>query len=59
MFKSLEVEICLVIPLKYKKTSTAQHWLFMKEHIVREKCPQKPADRTLFVIGVPPYCTEV
>ncbi|KAG8331735.1 ribosomal RNA-processing protein 7 homolog A [Homalodisca vitripennis] len=47
-----------VVPVKFKASSSAQHWLYIKEHAVREKCPEKPADKTLFVIGVPPYCTE-
>uniref|UniRef100_A0A1B6FFG9 RRM domain-containing protein n=1 Tax=Cuerna arida TaxID=1464854 RepID=A0A1B6FFG9_9HEMI len=47
-----------VIPVKFMDTSSAQHWLYVKQHGIREKCPEKPADRTLFVIGIPPYCTE-
>ncbi|XP_075224922.1 ribosomal RNA-processing protein 7 homolog A isoform X2 [Lycorma delicatula] len=30
----------------------------MKRHSVREKYPEKPSDRTLFILGIPPYCTE-
>lgn len=47
-----------VVPLKFSKESNAQHWLYMKEHSVREKCAEKPKDRTLFILGVPPYCTQ-
>ncbi|PSN32634.1 Ribosomal RNA-processing protein 7 A [Blattella germanica] len=45
-------------PVKYNAESTTQHWLFYKEHSVREKNLHKPSDRTLFIINVPSYCTE-
>ncbi|KAJ9589122.1 hypothetical protein L9F63_017581 [Diploptera punctata] len=45
-------------PVKFSIESTAQHWLFYKEHSVREKNADKPPDQTLFIINVPPYCTE-
>ncbi|XP_054288578.1 ribosomal RNA-processing protein 7 homolog A [Macrosteles quadrilineatus] len=48
---------CKVVPLKFKPDSSAQHYVYIKEHKVREKCLEKPSDRTLFIIGVPPYCT--
>ncbi|XP_022191951.2 ribosomal RNA-processing protein 7 homolog A [Nilaparvata lugens] len=53
-------EICgyKVIPLKIYKNSAAHHYLYLKEHSIREKCLEKPSDRTLFVLGVPPYCTQ-
>lgn len=33
--------------------------LFIKPHSVRERIPEKPPEKTLFVVGVPPYCNEV
>lgn len=47
-----------VVPLKFSEECSSQHWLYLKEHSAREKCKEKPRDRTLFVIGVPPYCTQ-
>jgi hypothetical protein len=46
-------------PVKFNAESTTQHWLFYKEHSVREKNASKPPNRTLFIINVPPYCNEV
>ena len=37
----------------------AQHYLYVKEHNVRESHVTKPRDKTLFVLNVPPYCNEV
>lgn len=46
--------------LKFCPSSLAQHKLYVKEHKVRdEKSSQRPLDRTLFVLNVPPYCSEV
>ncbi|KAK3914889.1 Ribosomal RNA-processing protein 7-like protein A [Frankliniella fusca] len=47
-----------VLGLKFKPESSAQHMVFVKQHAVREKHPEKPTDRTLFMLNVPPYCTE-
>jgi ribosomal RNA-processing protein 7 len=30
--------------------------MFLKMHVTREKCPQKPEYQTLFVVGVPEFC---
>ncbi|XP_059469879.1 ribosomal RNA-processing protein 7 homolog A [Neocloeon triangulifer] len=48
----------LALPVKYKESSCACHWLYCKEHSVREKSSAKPAGRTLFVVNVPPFYTE-
>jgi len=53
------VYILTAFPVKFSAESTTQHWLFYKEHSVREKNASKPANRTLFIINVPPYCSEV
>ncbi|XP_067129576.1 ribosomal RNA-processing protein 7 homolog A [Centruroides vittatus] len=45
-----------VVPLKVNETSIAIHYLFYKQHRVREQLESKPIDRTLFVVNVPPYC---
>ncbi|XP_068606378.1 ribosomal RNA-processing protein 7 homolog A [Brachionichthys hirsutus] len=48
-----------VISLKFSPGSAAQHQLFVKEHRVRaERSSHRPLDRTLFVLNVPPYCSE-
>ncbi|MEQ2187258.1 hypothetical protein GOODEAATRI_002836 [Goodea atripinnis] len=39
--------------------SAARHSLYVKEHRVRaEKSSYRPLDRTLFVLNIPPYCSE-
>ncbi|XP_053708061.1 ribosomal RNA-processing protein 7 homolog A [Synchiropus splendidus] len=48
-----------VLSLKFDCDSVAQHKLFVKEHKVRaEKTSQRPLDRTLFVLNIPPYCPK-
>ncbi|XP_053577307.1 ribosomal RNA-processing protein 7 homolog A [Bombina bombina] len=47
------------VPLKFSEERRTHHYLYVKEHKVREDLdPARPQDRTLFVINVPPYCTE-
>ncbi|XP_054615609.1 ribosomal RNA-processing protein 7 homolog A [Dunckerocampus dactyliophorus] len=48
-----------VLPLKFYSDTKAQHSLYAKEHKVRaENCPHRPLDKTLFVLNIPPYCSE-
>ncbi|XP_037782171.1 ribosomal RNA-processing protein 7 homolog A-like [Penaeus monodon] len=47
-----------VVELKFNKESTARHQLLWKQHVVRTYDMDKPAERTLFVVNVPPYVTE-
>ncbi|KAL7829934.1 hypothetical protein AOLI_G00308190 [Acnodon oligacanthus] len=48
-----------VLSLKFQPNSVAQHQLCVKEHRVRaEKNVKRPLDRTLFVLNIPPYCSE-
>ncbi|XP_042361534.1 ribosomal RNA-processing protein 7 homolog A [Plectropomus leopardus] len=48
-----------VLSLQFSSDGGAQHQLFVKEHKVRaEKSPRRPLDRTLFVLNVPPYCSQ-
>ncbi|XP_071438701.1 ribosomal RNA-processing protein 7 homolog A [Hetaerina americana] len=58
MIPNMEIQGFKVIPLKFSKENTAQHSLFVKEHSVREVTESKPPHRTLFVLNVPPYCTQ-
>ncbi|XP_043823124.1 ribosomal RNA-processing protein 7 homolog A isoform X2 [Dromiciops gliroides] len=47
------------IPIKFSQEQEASHFLYVKEHRVRggtESC--WPSERTLFVLNVPPYCSE-
>lgn len=49
-----------VLSLQFAPDSSAQHSLYVKEHKVRaEKSSPRPLDRTLFVLNIPPYCSEV
>ncbi|XP_043208887.1 ribosomal RNA-processing protein 7 homolog A-like isoform X1 [Amphibalanus amphitrite] len=47
-----------VLPVKFSEQSEAVHYLFYKQHTVRSPVPEKPSDRTLFVINVLPYMDE-
>ncbi|XP_049925959.1 ribosomal RNA-processing protein 7 homolog A [Epinephelus moara] len=48
-----------VLSLQFSPDSAAQHQLFVKEHKVRaEKSSHRPLDRTLFVLNIPPYCSQ-
>ncbi|XP_077025185.1 ribosomal RNA-processing protein 7 homolog A [Tamandua tetradactyla] len=47
------------IPIKFSEKQQACHYLYMREHRVREDTKSTwPQKRTLFVLNVPPYCTE-
>lgn len=62
IFKSRFVFFLLsqVLSLQFSADSAAQHKLCVKEHKVRaEKSSHRPLDRTLFVLNIPPYCSEV
>ncbi|KAM4634486.1 ribosomal RNA-processing protein 7 homolog A [Polymixia lowei] len=48
-----------VLSLQFSSDSVAQHKLCVKEHRVRvEETTHRPLDRTLFVLNIPPYCSE-
>ncbi|XP_040918924.1 ribosomal RNA-processing protein 7 homolog A [Toxotes jaculatrix] len=48
-----------VLSLQFSSDSAAQHKLYVKEHKVRaERSSHRPLDRTLFVLNIPPYCSE-
>ncbi|XP_054844948.1 ribosomal RNA-processing protein 7 homolog A [Eublepharis macularius] len=47
------------IPVKFSEKHQSPHYLYVKEHKVRENTdPYRPPNRTLFILNVPPYCTE-
>ncbi|KAM9684519.1 ribosomal RNA-processing protein 7 homolog A [Dama dama] len=47
------------IPIKFSEKQQSSHYLFVREHKVREGTRSSwPQKRTLFVLNVPPYCTE-
>ncbi|XP_066214683.1 ribosomal RNA-processing protein 7 homolog A [Saccopteryx leptura] len=47
------------IRIKFSEKQQTCHYLYMKEHRVREGTKSSwPQKRTLFVLNVPPYCTE-
>lgn len=48
------------IPIKFSEKQQACHYLYVREHRVREGITSSwPQKRTLFILNVPPYCTEV
>lgn len=52
--------LLLAIPVKFSEKNQSPHYLYVKEHKVREETdPKRPPNRTLFILNVPPYCTEV
>ncbi|XP_077195423.1 ribosomal RNA-processing protein 7 homolog A [Paroedura picta] len=47
------------IPVKFSEKHQSPHYLYVKQHKVREETdPNRPPNRTLFILNVPPYCTE-
>ncbi|KAK2121027.1 hypothetical protein P7K49_002413 [Saguinus oedipus] len=49
----------IAIPIKFSKKQQASHYLYVRAHSVREGTKSTwPWKRTLFVLNVPPYCTE-
>ncbi|XP_004642435.1 ribosomal RNA-processing protein 7 homolog A [Octodon degus] len=47
------------IPIKFSEKQRASHYLYAREHRVREGAKSsRPQKRTLFVLNVPPYCSE-
>ncbi|OWK04057.1 RRP7A [Cervus elaphus hippelaphus] len=47
------------IPIKFSEKQQSSHYLYVREHKVREGTRSSwPQKRTLFVLNVPPYCTE-
>lgn len=47
-----------VLPLKFSSNVKSSHYIYFKEHAVREQKEDKPSGRTLFVLNIPPYATE-
>ncbi|KAL1128848.1 hypothetical protein AAG570_013382, partial [Ranatra chinensis] len=47
-----------VVKIKFSEKTESEHYLYLKAHSVRDKCEEKPPERTLFIIGVPPYACE-
>ncbi|KAI3359340.1 hypothetical protein L3Q82_002844 [Scortum barcoo] len=48
-----------VLSLQFSSGSVAHHQLYVKEHRVRaERSSHRPLDRTLFVLNIPPYCSQ-
>jgi len=47
-----------VLPVQFSAESASVHCLYYKQHAVRATIPEKPTDRTLFVVNVPPYMDE-
>ncbi|CAM4466226.1 ribosomal RNA-processing protein 7 homolog A isoform X1 [Caretta caretta] len=47
------------VPVKLSEKQQSPHYLYVKEHKVREGTDNTyPPHRTLFVLNIPPYCTK-
>ncbi|XP_028042029.1 ribosomal RNA-processing protein 7 homolog A [Bombyx mandarina] len=46
------------LALKLNDDSSYPHYIYFKEHSVREHTKDKPAGRTIFIVNVPPYADE-
>ncbi|KAG0727377.1 Ribosomal RNA-processing protein 7 A [Chionoecetes opilio] len=55
---ALALEPVVVVGLRFREGSAASHQVLWKQHSVRSHSDLKPSDRTLFVINVPPYCSQ-
>ena len=51
--------VIAVIQVKVSEASRVVRHLYVKEHSVADTHPCKPSGRTLLVLNVPPYVTEV
>ncbi|XP_060883199.1 ribosomal RNA-processing protein 7 homolog A [Labrus mixtus] len=48
-----------VLSFQFDSDSLSRHSVYVKEHKVRaERGSHRPLDRTLFVLNIPPYCTQ-
>ncbi|KAH0513058.1 Ribosomal RNA-processing protein 7-like protein A [Microtus ochrogaster] len=48
------------VPVKFSEKQQASHYLYVRQHRVRQDTQSTwPANRTLFILNVPPYCTKV
>lgn len=47
-----------VLQTKFQESSKPGHSLYVKE-LQKRAGTTRPKDRTLFVVNVPPYCTQV
>ncbi|XP_022095462.1 ribosomal RNA-processing protein 7 homolog A-like [Acanthaster planci] len=47
-----------VLPIRFNAKSETDHFLYYREHRVRDEDATKPASRTLFVVNVPPFCNK-
>lgn len=45
--------------IQYGVENTDRHQLFLKEHSIRKQEPEHPRGKTLFVLNIPPYVTEI
>ncbi|KAJ8036777.1 Ribosomal RNA-processing protein 7-like A [Holothuria leucospilota] len=46
------------VQVQFSDDNTSAHYLFFRRHLSKEEDLRRPADRTLFVANVPPYCNE-
>lgn len=52
--------LLVAIPVKFSEKQRASHYLYVRQHRVRQDTQSTwPPNRTLFILNVPPYCTEV
>ncbi|XP_062577426.1 ribosomal RNA-processing protein 7 homolog A-like [Saccostrea cucullata] len=55
--KTVVIDGFTVLQTKFQESSKPGHSLYVKEH--QGRASTRPKDRTLFVVNVPPYCTQV
>uniref|UniRef100_A0A646QCF5 Ribosomal RNA-processing protein 7 n=1 Tax=Hemiscolopendra marginata TaxID=943146 RepID=A0A646QCF5_9MYRI len=47
-----------VLPVKLLESNSACHYIFYKQHYVRENDESKPPNKTLCLLNIPPYCQK-
>lgn len=48
-----------VVPVMFDKTKSGVHYMYLKQHEVRQNDETKPKGRTVFVGNLPPWVTEM
>eukprot|EP00794_Sanderia_malayensis_P019503 gene19503-21431_t len=47
-----------IFPVAFDSTVQTPHFLYIKKHTHQKSSVNFPADKTLFIVNVPPYCTR-
>lgn len=54
----MEINGFVVLQTRFTEKCKAGHYLYIKEHSAKDQDDNKPLDKTLFVVNIPPYCTK-